>query len=150
MQSRLRVDLQLALTLCVGVAQLPRLTHSSAGLHAHAEDWRAPSAALEALTDGLGLSGRCDIAVVQAQGTGSAAEQRARVVELISRREPFLLRGHARSWAAYRRWSRDYVLREHGDALLGAGVAMQARPALLGSWDTFQGPSRTRIRYAAC
>ena len=27
---------------------------------------------------------------------------------------------------------------------------MEARPALLGSWDTFQGSSQTRMRYAAC
>ena len=27
---------------------------------------------------------------------------------------------------------------------------LQARPALLGSWDTFQGPSQTRMKYAAC
>ena len=27
---------------------------------------------------------------------------------------------------------------------------MQARPALLGYWDTFQGPSRTRMRLFAC
>ena len=27
---------------------------------------------------------------------------------------------------------------------------LQARPAQLGSWDTFQGPSQTRMRYAAC
>ena len=29
-------------------------------------------------------------------------------------------------------------------------LLLQARPALLGSWDAFQGPSQTRMRYAAC
>ena len=29
-------------------------------------------------------------------------------------------------------------------------LSKEARPALLGSWDTFQGPSQTRTRYAAC
>ena len=31
-----------------------------------------------------------------------------------------------------------------------AEAAAEARPAPLGSWDTFQGPSQTRMRHAAC
>ena len=29
-------------------------------------------------------------------------------------------------------------------------LSEEARPALLGSWDNFQGPSQTRMRHSAC
>ena len=39
------------------------------------------------------------------------------------------------------------------DLIAGGSLTVtgtQARPALLGSWDTFQGSSQTRMRHAAC
>ena len=42
------------------------------------------------------------------------------------------------------------LVRAHTAELEALSEECEARPALLGSWDTSQGPSQTRMSYAAC
>ena len=44
----------------------------------------------------------------------------------------------------------DGVIVDGVDSDLELNLKTMARPALLGSWDNFQGPSQTRLRHSAC